>query len=227
MKKTKTRTIVRCALIASLYTAVSLVLAPIAFGAVQARVSEAFTLLPVLVPDAVVGVTLGCFLTNLVGVFTGANVLGALDIVFGTAATLTAALCTRRLARVRLRGLPVAAAVPPVLINAVVVGAELAWAFGPRTFAGFLLQAGGVALGQLYSCFALGLPLVRMVPGLNVFSACSATRAYPVGPYGRTDGPRLFRIFTDQGVRPCLFSTRSCGIGTARCWMTPRCAASF
>ena len=145
MKKTKTRTIVRCALIASLYTAVSLVLAPIAFGAVQARVSEAFTLLPVLVPDA------------------GANVLGALDIVFGTAATLTAALCTRRLARVRLRGLPVAAAVPPVLINAVVVGAELAWAFGPRTFAGFLLQAGGVALGQLFSCFALGLPLVRII----------------------------------------------------------------
>ena len=138
MKKTKTRTIVRCALIASLYTAVSLVLAPIAFGAVQARVSEAFTLLPVLVPDAVVGVTLGCFLTNLVGVFTGANVLG-------------------------LRGLPVAAAVPPVLINAVVVGAELAWAFGPRTFAGFLLQAGGVALGQLFSCFALGLPLVRII----------------------------------------------------------------
>ena len=163
MKKTKTRTIVRCALIASLYTAVSLVLAPIAFGAVQARVSEAFTLLPVLVPDAVVGVTLGCFLTNLVGVFTGANVLGALDIVFGTAATLTAALCTRRLARVRLRGLPVAAAVPPVLINAVVVGAELAWALGPRTFAGFLLQAGGVALGQLFSCFALGLPLVRII----------------------------------------------------------------
>ena len=171
MKKTKTRTIVRCALIASLYTAVSLVLAPIAFGAVQARVSEAFTLLPVLVPDAVVGVTLGCFLTNLVGVFTGANVLGALDIVFGTAATLTAALCTRRLARVRLRGLPVAAAVPPVLINAVVVGAELAWAFGPRppsgvflpAAAGFLLQAGGVALGQLFSCFALGLPLVRII----------------------------------------------------------------
>ena len=95
--------------------------------------------------------------------FTGANVLGALDIVFGTAATLTAALCTRRLARVRLRGLPVAAAVPPVLINAVVVGAELAWAFGPRTFAGFLLQAGGVALGQLFSCFALGLPLVRII----------------------------------------------------------------
>lgn len=163
MKKTKTRTIVRCALIASLYTAVSLVLAPIAFGAVQARVSEAFTLLPVLVPDAVVGVTLGCFLTNLVGVFTGANVLGALDIVFGTAATLTAALCTRRLARVRLRACPW-----PRLCR-LCSSTPLSWAQSLRgrsaraPFAGFLLQAGGVALGQLFSCFALGLPLVRII----------------------------------------------------------------
>ncbi len=153
------KTLVRCALIAALYAAVSLALAPISFGQVQARVSEAFTLLPVLTP----GVALGCFLTNLVGVFTGANVLGALDILFGTAATLAAALCTRRLAAVRLKGLPVAAAIPPVLFNAVVVGAELAWALGPRTWTGFLLQAAGVGLGQVFSCVVLGLPLVRFI----------------------------------------------------------------
>lgn len=177
MKNTKT--LVRCALIAALYTAVSLALAPIAFGAVQARVSEALTLLPVLAPDAIAGVTLGCFLTNLVGVFTGANVLGALDILFGTAATLASALCTRRLARVRLKGLPVAAAVPPVVINAVVIGAELAWAFGPRTLGGFLLQAAGVAAGQLLSCFVLGLPLVRLIektPALRAWFADTADR---------------------------------------------------
>lgn len=109
------------------------------------------------------GVTLGCFLTNLVGVFTGANVLGALDIVFGTAATLTAALCTRRLARVRLRGLPW-----PRLCR-LCSSTPLSWAQSLRgrsaraPFAGFLLQAGGVALGQLFSCFALGLPLVRII----------------------------------------------------------------
>lgn len=163
MKIANTKKLVRCALIASLYTAVSLALAPITFGSVQARISEALTLLPVLMPDAIVGVTLGCFLTNLVGVFTGANVLGALDILFGTAATLCAALCTRRLAAVRIRGLPVAAAVPPVLFNAVIVGAELTWAFGPRTLGGFLLQAASVGIGQVISCVVLGLPLVRMI----------------------------------------------------------------
>lgn len=163
MKKTNTHTLVRCALIAALYTAVSLVLAPISFASFQVRISEALTLLPVLTPDAVVGVTLGCFLTNLVGVFTGANVLGALDIVFGTAATLIAALATRRLAKVRIKGLPIASAIPPILVNAVVVGAELAWAFGPRSLTGFLIQAGSVAFGQLISCCLLGIPLVYFI----------------------------------------------------------------
>ncbi len=183
MKQISTKTLVRCALIASLYTAVNLAIAPIAFGSVQARVGEALTLLPVLVPDAVVGVTLGCFLTNLVGVFTGANVLGALDILFGTAATLCAALCTRRLAQVRVRGLPLAAAIPPVLFNAVIVGAELAWAFGPRTLNGFLLQAASVGIGQLFSCMVLGLPLVRIIektPALRAwFTAEQAEKHLP------------------------------------------------
>ena len=163
MKKTKPRTLVRCALIAAVYAAVSLSLAPLAYGPMQARVSEALTLLPVLMPEAVAGVTLGCFLTNFVGVFTGANILGALDVLFGTAATLAAALSTRALARVRLKKLPLAAAVPPVLLNAVVIGAELTWLIGPRTLPVFLVQAGWVAVGQALSCFVLGLPLVRLI----------------------------------------------------------------
>lgn len=163
MRRLQTRMLVRCALIAAVYTAVSLALAPFTFGTVQVRVSEALTLLPVLVPDAVAGVTLGCFLTNLAGAFTGANVLGALDIVFGTAATLAAALATRRLAAVRTKGLPLAAAVPPVLFNALIVGVELWWAFGPRTPAGLLMQAACVGIGQTVSCFVLGVPLVRLI----------------------------------------------------------------
>ncbi|MEG2287896.1 MAG: QueT transporter family protein, partial [Ruthenibacterium sp.] len=82
MRHFNTKKLVRCALIAALYAAVSLALTPIPYGMMQARVSEALTLLPVLTPDAIAGVTLGCFLTNLVGVFTGANILGVLDLIF-------------------------------------------------------------------------------------------------------------------------------------------------
>ena len=159
----KTKKLVRYAFIAALYAAVSLALAPISYGPMQVRVSEALTLLPVLCADAVPGVALGCFVTNLVGVFTGANVLGALDIVLGTAATLCAALCTRALRRVRTGPFALAAAVPPVLLNAVVVGGELTFAFGPRTAGGFAFQAAWVALGEALACFALGVPLVRLI----------------------------------------------------------------
>ena len=67
----KTKKIVTGAVIAALYTALCLALPALSYGTVQVRFSEALTLLPVLLPGGLMGVTLGCFLTNLVGVFSG------------------------------------------------------------------------------------------------------------------------------------------------------------
>ena len=63
----------------------------------------------------------------------------------------------------RLKVMPVAGAVPPVLFNAVIVGAELCWAFGPRTPIGYLGQAAGVGVGQLIACGVLVIPLLRVI----------------------------------------------------------------
>ena len=146
------------AVVGALYAALTMLLAPISYGNLQFRISEALCVLPVFFPYTSVGLFLGCALANMI------SAAGILDIIFGSLATLAAAFCTAAIGR---RGstclITLAGCMMPVVFNAVVVGAELAWAFGPRTFAGFLLQAGGVALGQLFSCFALGLPLVRII----------------------------------------------------------------
>jgi uncharacterized membrane protein len=110
--------LIRAAVIAALYAAVTLLLAPISYGPLQFRVSEALTLLPMLTPAAIPGLFVGCLAANLLG---GAT---ALDIVFGSLATLGAAILTRR-----LREKPLIAALPPVLVNAFVVGAVLAYAY--------------------------------------------------------------------------------------------------
>ena len=138
------RFMLRAAVIAALYAALTLLLAPISYGALQFRVSEALTLLPILTPAGVLGLTIGCLIANLLGSAT------ILDIVFGTAATLLAARLTRQ-----LRDKPVLAALPPVLVNALVVGAVLSYAFSLPLF----LTIGQVGLGQLGACYALGLPL--------------------------------------------------------------------
>lgn len=91
--KHNTKRLVRAALIAGIYVALCLVQQPLAYGPVQFRVSEALTLLPIFTPDAVWAVTMGCFLSNLFS-------MSPWDMLFGTLATLTAALATRRLRHV-------------------------------------------------------------------------------------------------------------------------------
>ena len=83
----------------------------------------------------------------------------------GTLATLTAALATRRLRHVRTKGLPLAAAVPPVLINAVVVGLEVTYIFMPETASlpVLLFNMLTVGIGQAVCAGGLGLVLVRTV----------------------------------------------------------------
>ena len=157
-RKSTVRSMVRGAVVAALYTAISIVLAPISYGAVQLRVAEALTLLPVFGPEAVVGVTLGCLLTNILG-------SSPIDAVFGTLATLVAALLTYLLRNLRWRGLPVLSALAPVIINALVVGAEITFFFmgTPATLPVLLLNMATVGLGELVSCVLLGLLLVRAI----------------------------------------------------------------
>lgn len=144
--KISTRYLARAAVVAAVYAAVTLLLAPISYGQVQLRVAEALTILPVIMPAAVPGLFIGCLLANLLG---GASML---DVVFGSLATLLAALLTRR-----LRSRPALAALPPVLVNALVVGTVLALTIENMPF---WLAAAGVGAGQAAACYALGLPLL-------------------------------------------------------------------
>ena len=115
------RSLCLSAMVAALYTALTLLFQAISFGAVQFRLSEALTLLPVLFPQAIPGLTVGCLLSNLLA---GANVY---DVVFGTLATLLGSILTYR-----LRRRPLLAALPPVACNAVIIGLVSAAFFAGR-----------------------------------------------------------------------------------------------
>ena len=111
------------AVIAALYAALTIALAPISYGPVQFRVSEALTVLPFLMPGSVLGITLGCLLANL---YTG-NIM---DMIFGTLATYLAGVMTAHFGKkgntVKNRMLGCGM---PVAFNAVIVGAVLTWAY--------------------------------------------------------------------------------------------------
>lgn len=149
MRRWDTRMLTRAAVIAALYAAVTLLLAPISYGPWQLRVTEAMTLLPVLWVEAVPGLFIGCFLANLAG-------SGLVDAIVGSLATLLAALLTRYLRKTRWL-----AALPPVLVNAVAIGLML-WIILPDSPALWLVML-QVGAGQAIACYALGLPLVSLL----------------------------------------------------------------
>ena len=140
-------------LIAALYTVLTLVIPSIGYGTVQFRVSEMLTILPAYTPAAIPGLTIGCFLSNLIGLSTGVNPAGGWDLLIGTAATASAALLTYWMRGVRVKNVPVLSTLPPVVINALAIGAELAIVYGGLPW---YWHMAGVAAGQFAACCVCG-----------------------------------------------------------------------
>lgn len=82
MKQKQSKDIVLPALVGALYVAISLLFAPLSFGAVQVRFSELFNHLCAYNKRYVYAVIIGCFITNLF------SPLGLPDVIFGTTGTI-------------------------------------------------------------------------------------------------------------------------------------------
>ena len=157
MSKWSSRQLATAAIIAALYTVMSLMSSVfgLTYGAIQCRFSEALTVLPFFLPEAIPGLFVGCLVTNLM------STVGPLDIILGSMATLLAALWTAKMPNKWL------APLPPVICNAVIIGAMIAWyeaGFGPGFGAAFADNAVTVGIGEAIACYVLGMLLLAILP---------------------------------------------------------------
>lgn len=153
MKNKKVLFVTQAAMIAALYTVLTLIAG--AFGldhyAIQLRFSEALTILPFFTPAAIPGLYVGCLLSN---ILTGCIVW---DILIGPIATLLGALCTWML-RHKSRWL---APLPPIISNTLIVPFVLAYAYRfDGSIPYFMLTVG---IGEILSCGVLGMLLLGLL----------------------------------------------------------------
>lgn len=152
----KGRTLFLCqgALIAALYVILTLLSRVLGLdsGAVQVRFSEMLCLLPIYFSAAIPGVTVGCFLANLLS--------GAvwLDLLIGPVATLIGAVGTRL-----LRKHPYLAPMPPILANTLLIPLVLAYGYGIEQAIPLMMLT--VGLGEVMSVYGLGLLMVHVAGG--------------------------------------------------------------
>lgn len=134
-------------MIAAVYAALTVALVPISYGPLQFRVSEALTLLPFYMSEAVPGLFIGCVFANAYGGF------GLADMFFGGLATLIAAVLSRRSKNLWL------AAFWPVLSNMVIIGTMLHFLIDVPLAATCL----EVGIGEAGACFVVGVPLMKIL----------------------------------------------------------------
>lgn len=155
------RFLTRAAIIGALYAALTLLLMPFSFGAVQFRAAEAMSVLPLFFPEAIPGLFVGCIIANIM-----TPNIPVLDVVFGSLATLLAAYLTSKLKRTHGIKRAVLAPLPPVVINAAVVGAVITVSMakaGDSFMALLVLNALSVGAGQAAVCYLLGVPLMLII----------------------------------------------------------------
>ncbi len=146
----------RAALVAALYFVLTLVSGIFGLdkGIIQFRLSEMLCILPALIPEAIIGLTVGCFLSNLI--------LGGFffDIIFGTLATLLGAAGTSLLFRfivLKAERTAFILPLPTIISNALIIPLVLKFSYGADGAYWFFLLT--VALGELVCAGILGTVL--------------------------------------------------------------------
>lgn len=134
---------VQAAMIAAVYVALTLPIQPIAYGPIQFRISEALTILPYFTSAAIPGVTIGCFLSN---ILMGAPLP---DIIFGTLATLIGTIFSRMLRRQKFL-----VCIPPILSNALIIPWVLKFAYEFEDAVPFMMLT--VGAGEVLAAGVLG-----------------------------------------------------------------------
>lgn len=145
-----TKFLAQAGVIAALYAVVTVILAPLSYGPVQVRISEALAILPFVTAAAIPGLFLGCVAGNIYGG------LGLYDVVGGSLCTLLAAYLTYLISGTKR---PILAPLPPVLINAFGVSLYLHFLFDLP----YLLTVLYIAAGEVVACYFLGYPLLKFI----------------------------------------------------------------
>lgn len=155
MRRFTTRDLAVAAVTAALYAVLGYFgdLFGLTFGPIQLRFAEALTVLPFLFPAAAPGLALGCLITNLLSPY------GPIDIIFGTLATAIAAWLTMKMPKWYL------AALPPVVVNMIILPPIWAWAevgaMGAAFWRAWAWNVFTFAVGEAIVCWVLGTVLLK------------------------------------------------------------------
>ncbi|MGL5245375.1 MAG: QueT transporter family protein [Sarcina sp.] len=159
-KSVLVRKIVISGLIAALYATLTLALAPLSYGNIQFRISEILVLLAAINSEYIIGLTLGCFLANMLG----PN--GMVDVVIGTLATFLSVQAIYLTTKfIKNKHALIIASLWPTIINGIMIGIMLNIVAKMPLF----LTMIEVGLGEFVVITIIGVPVFKLMSKQKIF----------------------------------------------------------
>ena len=158
----QTKNLVRLALVAALYAALTLALPGLSFQAIQFRFSEILVLLCFYRKDYSISLILGCFIANCF------SPMALMDMIFGTLATAIAVIPMFYIKNIWL------ASLLPVVSNGIIIAIELLVCYGnepPVWFNMLTVGAGELVVVTIIGCVLFKLVFERSSRLMNVIGA--------------------------------------------------------
>ena len=147
MKNSIVKIIARNAIVASIYFLLTFICSGFSFGPIQVRIAEALVLLCFFRRDFMIGITIGCFLSNLF------SPILPWDLLIGTLATLLSCFIVSICKHLLI------STIFPVLINGFAIGFELFFLTDVNLWVTIAL----VSLGEFVSVCILGYLLILLL----------------------------------------------------------------
>ena len=158
----ETKNLVRLALVAAVYAAVTVAIPGLSFGSVQFRFAEVLVLLCFYRRDYSIALILGCFIANCF------SPMALMDMIFGTLATAIAVI-----PMFYIRNIWVASLLP-VVSNGIIVAIELYVCFGsepPIWFNMITVGAGELVVVTIIGCVLFKLVFERSSRLMDIIGA--------------------------------------------------------
>ncbi|MBC2576872.1 QueT transporter family protein [Peptostreptococcus canis] len=146
--KISVKSMVIQSMVAAIYAVITWAIPSLSYGPIQFRISEVMTLLAFFNPQYIIGLTVGCALSN---IFSS---LGMIDIIVGTFASFLAAFVMSKIKNIWIASLMPA-------LSAIIIGAEIVFV-SPEPISYYVITT-QIAISEFIIVTLVGVPLFKIL----------------------------------------------------------------
>ena len=143
---------IKTIVVTTLYTILCIIFSFMSFGPIQLRISELLCLLTIENPIYIIGISLGCFVSNLL-----LSPLGTIDAIVGTLASIVGCLLGYLFRNIKFKNFPLLSAILISLVNAIIISLEMNYVLNNQAI--FIYSFVEILISELIILVFIGFPI--------------------------------------------------------------------